>query len=196
MASCDAYNNDKNKKWIDNIKSESERMSKLVKDLLDLAKLENNVELVKENINLSNLIESSILTFESLFYDKNIRLKYDIKDNLMFNCNQDQIKELVGILIDNAIKYTNKKGKVFINLDSNNKDIILEVSNSGNPIKEEDLEKIFERFYKIDDSRNRNNNNYGLGLAIAKNIVSNHNGQISAYSNNGLNTFKVVFNSK
>ena len=82
------------------------------------------------------------------------------------------------------------------NLISDNKDIILEVKNTGAPIKKEDEEKIFERFYKIDESRNRNSNNYGLGLAIAKNIVERHNGTISAHSEKGYTTFKVIWNQK
>ena len=74
-----------------------------------------------------------------------------------------------------------------------NKDIILEVKNDGDEIKKEDEQKIFERFYKIDESRNRNENRYGLGLAIAKDIVEKHNAKISASSKKGITTFKVTF---
>lgn len=100
-------------------------------------------------------------------------------------CNENMIIELIGILIDNAIKHCNESGKALVNLSKNNKQIILEVKNTGLPIKKEDEEKIFERFYKVDTSRNRNSNNYGLGLAIAKNIVERHNGEIKAHSSNG-----------
>ena len=106
------------------------------------------------------------------------------------------ITELMSILIDNAIKHCSNKGKVIVNLEKKNKQIILEVKNTGLPIKEEDEEKIFERFYKVDTSRNRNTNNYGLGLAIAKNIVERHNGIIKAHSENGYTTFKVIWNQK
>ena len=102
----------------------------------------------------------------------------------------------MSILIDNAIKHSETKGKVIINLTTEGKDIVLEVKNKGLPIKDEDKEKIFERFYKVDSSRNRDSNNYGLGLAIAKNIVLNHNGKISASSKDGYTTFKVVLNQK
>ena len=88
------------------------------------------------------------------------------------------------------------EGKVFVNLSKKNKQITLEVKNTGLPIKKEDEEKIFERFYKVDSSRNRNSNNYGLGLAIAKNIVEKHNGKISAHSSDGFTTFKVIWNQK
>ena len=102
------------------------------------------------------------------------------------------MKQLIAILIDNAIKYTNKNGKVKIDLYDSNKDIILEVMNSGNLIKDEDRNKIFERFYKVDNSRNRNNNNYGLGLSIAKAIVDSYKGNISLEVIDKMNVFKVV----
>ena len=196
IASSDAYFNDKNDKWVKNIKNESERMTKLVTDLLDLAKTEQEQEIIMEEKNISDIIESSILTFESLFYDNNIKLKYDITPNIKMSCNENLIIELMSILIDNAIKHCEGKKKVLVNLYQNNKQTILEVNNTGKPIAKEDEEKIFERFYKVDTSRNRNSNNYGLGLAIAKNIVERHNGKISASSNDGYTTFKITWNQK
>jgi two-component system, OmpR family, sensor histidine kinase CiaH len=196
LTSTDAYYSNKDEKWIKNIRNESERMSKLVKDLLDLASLENTKEVVMSNENISNIVESSVLTFESLFYEKKVKLEYDITDNIYLKCNQDEIKQLVGILLDNAIKYSDANGKVKVNLKSDNKQIIFEVKNKGLEISKQDEEKIFERFYKIDTSRNRNNNNYGLGLSIAKKIVLNHGGKISASSKNGYTTFKVIFYKK
>ena len=196
IASADAYFNDKDDKWVKNMKNESERMIELVTELLDLAKIEQDQDIVMEQNNLSNIVESSILTFESLFYDNKIKLKYDIEPNINMVCNEKLIIELMSTLIDNAIKHCSEKGKVFVNLSKNNKQILLEVKNTGLPIKKEDEEKIFERFYKVDSSRNRNSNNYGLGLAIAKNIVERHNGEITAYSSNGYTTFKVIWNQK
>ena len=171
-------------------------MGKLVKDLLDLAKLENSKELELKKENLSNILESTILTFESLFYEKNIKLEYDIEKNIYFNCNQDLIKELFGILIDNAINHTKENNKVIVNLITNNKEIILKVKNEGSRIAKEDEEKIFERFYRKDESRNRNNNRYGLGLSIAKNIVEKHKGIISATTKDNYTIFKIVWNQK
>ena len=196
IASADAYFNDKDDKWVYNMKNESERMIKLVTELLDLAKTESEQDIIMEENNISDIIESSILTFESLFYDNNIKLKYDITKDIKMLCNEDLIIELMSILIDNAIKHCKEKGKVIVNLFKENKEIILEVKNTGLPIKKEDEEKIFERFYKVDTSRNRNSNNYGLGLAIAKNIVLKHNGRISAHSSNGYTTFKIIWNKK
>ena len=196
IASSDAYFNDKDDKWVHNMKNESERMIKLVTELLDLAKTEEDKNIILEEKDLSDIIESSILTFESLFYDNRIKLEYNIEPNIKLLCNEDLIIELMSILIDNAIKHCDEEKSVIVNLNKKSKQVLLEVKNTGLPIKKEDEEKIFERFYKVDTSRNRNTNNYGLGLAIAKNIVERHKGNISAHSSDGYTTFKVIWNQK
>ena len=95
-------------------------------------------------------------------------------------------------MFDNAIKHSEKDGHIIINLKNNKQRVLLEVINKGSPIKKEDEEKIFERFYRVDKSRNRGENRYGLGLTIAKNIVTNYGGEISAFSKDGYTTFKVI----
>ncbi len=191
-ASAEALDaNPKEKKWLTNIKNEAERMNNLVIDLLDLAKTENgNIELV--NGNLSKVVELSVLTFEGRAVEKNIKLNYHIDDNINIKMNENMIRQVIEILLDNAIKHSKEKGKVEISLKETN-NIELTVSNLGDAIPEGEEEKIFDRFYRADKSRNRNDNRYGLGLAIAKNIVTLHNGTIKAYSKNGKTTFQVNF---
>lgn len=185
--------NDENNKWIYNIKSEADRMNKLIMQLLDLAKIENKKQEEYEIENLSKIIEKTVLTFESLTFEKNIELETNIQENINFKCNSDDIKQLMTILIDNAIKHSyEENGKIIVDLFKDKNDIILKVSNKGEPIPKEDEEKIFERFYKRDDSRNRDTNNYGLGLAIAKSIVLHYNGSITAHSEKEYTTFKVI----
>ena len=182
------------KKWLDNIKSESERMNKLVTDLLDLAKSENMEIKEKYNINnLSKIIEKTSLTFESLIYENKLEIEDNIDKDIMFSCNPDKIRELLGILIDNAIKHSTKNSKITVNLYKDKNNIILEIKNKGKEITKEDQEKIFDRFYRVDESRNRSDNRYGLGLSIAKNIVTSHNGKIFVNCKNGYTTFKVIF---
>lgn len=194
IASAEALENEpEEKKWLDNIKSESERMSNLVSDLLDMAKSENGIKEQYTNENLSKLVERSVLSFESLIYEKDIKLDYNIEENINFTCNSNQIKQVIGILIDNAIKHSCLKGEIKINLKKEKGNIVLTVTNKGKEIPKEEQEKIFERFYRGDESRNRNENRYGLGLAIAKNIVTNHNGKIGVISENGYTTFKIIF---
>ncbi len=196
MASADSLSQDKNEeKWISNIQNESERMNNLIKSLLDLSKIEST-NTVKENIDISKLVEKCTIVLESLMFEKNITLQYDINDNIYLNCNSDEIKQLVSILLDNAIKHSINNGKIIVNLYKNKNSIILEVKNKGKSIEKGEEEKIFERFYRVDESRNRNDNRYGLGLAIAKSIVEKNNGNISAHSSNGFTTFKVIFKNK
>lgn len=194
LASSEALENDpKEMKWLANIKSESERMSNLVSDLLELAKSEKGIKEQFVNENLSKLVERSVLTFESLIYEKDVSLDYNIEENISFLCNGNQIKQVIGILMDNAIKHSISKGEIKVDLKKEKGNIVLTVANKGKEIPKEEREKIFERFYRIDESRNRNDNRYGLGLAIAKNIVINNNGKISVTSENDYTIFKVVF---
>ncbi len=181
------------KKWLNNIKSETDRMNELVTNLLDLAKLEEGKENEEhQEENLSKIVEMSVLTFESLMYENKIVLEYDIQKDINIKCNNSQMKQLVAILIDNAIKHSEANGEINIVLKKQKNDVLLTVSNKGKEIPKKIQEKIFERFYRADESRNRDTNRYGLGLAIAKNIVENHNGKISVESEKGITTFKVV----
>ena len=194
IASSEALENEpKEEKWLRNIKSESERMNNLISNLLDMAKSESINTEQYSNQNLSKLIEMAVLTFESLVYEKNIKLEYKIEKDIFFKCNSSQINQLIGILMDNAIKHSFLNGEIKVNLKKIKNSIILTVANKGNEIPKNEQEKIFERFYRVDDSRNRNENRYGLGLAIAKNIVTNHNGKISVCCESGYTTFKIIF---
>ena len=192
MASAEALQNDYKQKWIDNIKNESDRMNELITSLLDLSKIENSKD--KElfvDVDLSKLIQKSCLTFESLMFEKNITFTSNIDENVSLKCNEYQIKQLISIIMDNAIRHSEQKGEIIVNLKNHRTEIILEIKNKGKAIPKEMEEKIFERFYRADESRNRNENRYGLGLAIAKGIVEKHNGNITAHSENGYTTFRI-----
>ena len=195
MANSEALEKEPNeKKWLNNIKSESERMNELITNLLDLAKLENGKNKEIYNVeDLSKIAEMSVLTFESLMFENKIKFEYNIQKDLKLKCNNVQIKQLIAILLDNAIKHSEENGEINVFLGKQKNDIILSISNKGKEIPKEIRDKIFERFYRADESRNRESNRYGLGLAIAKNIVVNHNGKISVECEGGYTTFKVVF---
>lgn len=195
MANSEALEKEPNeKKWLNNIKSESERMNELITNLLDLAKLENGKNKEIYNVeDLSKIVEMSVLTFESLMFENKIKFEYNIQKDLKLKCNSVQIKQLIAILLDNAIKHSEENGEIKVFLEKQKNDIVLSVSNKGKEIPKEIRDKIFERFYRADESRNRESNRYGLGLAIAKNIVVNHNGKISVDCVGGYTTFKVVF---
>ncbi len=193
VASSEALEeNPKEKKWLNNIKEESNRMNLLITDLLELAKTEQKIVDLKDG-DLSKIVELSTLTFEGKAFESNIKIDYDIEPNIKMRMVENNIKQLVEILLDNGVKHSKAKSTINISLKENNNQIELLVKNKGEAIPKEEEEKIFERFYRIDKSRNRDSNRYGLGLAIAKNIVLNHNGKISAYSSDGTTTFKVLF---
>ena len=194
MASSEALeSNPDEKKWLENIKSESDRMNKLISDLLELAKSESIDDRSEFTLcNLSKTVEKSVLTFEGIMFEKGIALEDSIEDDIEIEMNEYKIKQLMSILLDNAIKHSESGGKITVNLKKE-KDVVLTVSNLGEGIPKGDEEKIFERFYRADESRNRNENRYGLGLAIAKNIALSHNARITASSDNGETTFKTVF---
>lgn len=194
IASSDELKSDKkNAKYVENIKYETERMNNLIKGLLDLSKLEDGVSIknYKEE-NISKVIEKISLTFDSIAFENNINIETNIEDNIMFNCSKEEIEKLISIILDNAIKHSYKESTIKLNVYKD-KNINIEISNIGDPITPGDEEKIFERFYRSDKSRNRESNRYGLGLAIAKNIVINHGGTIKAYSKENKTTFKIVF---
>lgn len=194
IASADELKSDKkNQKYIDNIKYESERMSTLIKNLLDLSKLENGVSMKSfKDENISKIIERVSLTFEAIAYEQKIGIKTNIENNIMFKCNKEEIERLISIILDNAIKHSYENTSVLVNASKSKNNIIINVINTGDPIKQGDEEKIFERFYRADKSRNRDTNRYGLGLAIAKNIVTNHNGIIKAHSEDKKTIFEII----
>lgn len=170
-------------KWINYIDSQASRMSILINEMLSLANLDANKK--KEeiiNINLSKMLSDILLIFEVVIFEKGLILEEDIVQNIFINGEKEQIKKLISILMDNAIKYTNDNGRILVSLKSERNKVKLIVKNTGEGIKKEHLEKIFERFYRVDDSRDRTTGGYGLGLSIAKAIVDDHKGKIHAES--------------
>ncbi len=194
MASSDSLKvNKENTKYLENIKFETERMNKLISSLLELSKLENAKELEMKDENLSKIVERIALTFEAIAFENNITIETDIESNITFKCNKDEIEKVISILIDNAIKHSNKNTNIDIILTKVRNNIVIKVINEGDGIKPGEEELIFERFYRSDKSRNRDSNRYGLGLAIAKQIVHLHKGTIKATSKESKTTFEIIF---
>lgn len=178
-------------KWITYIQNEVQSMNKLVNDLLVLARMENTNTTNNQKFNLSKEVQMSVSVFESIIYEKKIKLETNINDGIEFNGDKEDIKHIISILLDNAIKHTKENGKIIVNTLKEKNDIKIEVKNQGEPIPEEEREKIFERFYRIDKARNRNEKRYGLGLSIAKGLVDKYKGTIEASSKDGFTSFIV-----
>lgn len=170
-------------KWLHHIKSETERMKTLTNDLLYLTEMDDaRTRMMHVPFNLSEAIDSVILTMEAVIFEKDLTLDYDVEPNLTFTGSSEQMKQVAMILLDNAIKYANPNGLISVALKRHQGHIELSVTNTGPGIPAEHLGKIFDRFYRADPSRSRQNGGYGLGLAIAKSIVEQHRGKIYAKS--------------
>ncbi len=178
--------------YIKNIVYESKRMGRLLEKLLVLAKLDEQENIQLKDMNLSVICEEMSLTYESVAYEKKVELKCQIDADIHMNGNEDEIRQLLAILIDNAVKNTQEHGSINLKCYVTKRHKELCIENTGKGIEEAVLPYIFERFYTSDTSRTAGS--FGLGLAIAKTIVERHKGLITVESNPGVNTiFRVIF---
>ncbi|NCB63873.1 MAG: two-component sensor histidine kinase [Clostridia bacterium] len=185
----------KQAKWVEYIREEAQRMRILVEDLLFLAKNDSARENAAKpaNADLSALSWSALLPFESVAFEAGVELESDIAPGLTVLGQADQLRRLVAILLDNAVKYAGSGGKVAVRLERGEKNTVrLTVRNTGPAIPAEHMEHLFERFYRADDSRARALGGYGLGLAIAKSVVDGHKGTITVSSSEGQGTTFTV----
>lgn len=182
---------DKNKdQCAQNILTMSGQMRSLVENLLELARADNGqVRKSFETVDISTLITECTLPFEPVFFEKGLQLRTRIQPDVMVKGNPQYLRQVAEILLDNAGKYT-EKGIVDLQLQKRGNKCLIAVSNPGTPIPEEELEKIFERFYRSDKARSRTGS-FGLGLSIAKAVVAEHRGRIWAVSNPTGNCFYV-----
>ena len=175
---------------LEDLKSEVKKMTNLVSDLLMVARSDNNALKVKiQRLDLTEILKQVIRTMTPIAEKKNIRLAGENFVKVMINADEQRIKQLAIILVDNAIKYTPEGGAVLIRLEkADNARAVFAVMDSGIGIAPEDLDKVFERFYRVDKARSREMGGNGLGLAIAAEIVKLHEGKISVASKLGEGT--------
>lgn len=178
-----------NNQWLQNIQYENERMGILVGQLLDLARTEN-VTPQMEHIDFSRLVAGETLPFESVAFEKGLTLNTNIANDIAVVGNSTQLKQIVSVLLDNAIRHSEGTGEVWLTLTKERNFAKLSVINKGNEIPAEKREQIFERFYRVDSARN-DDKHYGLGLAIAKAITLSHKGHIDVQCFNGFVEFRV-----
>ena len=176
--------------WLQNIQYENERMGMLVGQLLDLARTEN-VTPQMELIDFSRLVAGEMLPFESVAFEKGLVLNSNITNGVSLEGNSTQLKQLISILLDNAIRHSKPDGEMRLTLTRDHGVAELSVINKGDEIPAEHRERIFERFYRVDTARNGEDKHYGLGLAIARAIVDAHHGRIAVHCYNGLVEFRV-----
>ena len=175
---------------LEDVKSEVKKMTNLVSDLLMVARSDNNALKVKiQRLDLAEILEQVVRTMKPIAEKKNIKLVGENFNKTLINADEQKIKQLVIILVDNAIKYTLEGGSVLVEMEnSDGKRTGFSVMDSGIGIAPEDLDKVFERFYRVDKARSREMGGNGLGLAIASEIVKLHDGKISVASKLGEGT--------
>lgn len=191
MLTDKSYTESDRNNFTKNILSTSKRMRGLVESLLELARLDNNKLTIKfDVIDYSKLINDCILPFEPLFYEDGMEISADIDDNINVTGDKDKLRQVMVILLDNALKYYEPSDSVDILLKRQTSHCILKISGRGTPLSKAECKNIFKRFYRVDQARN-DSHSYGLGLSIAESIIHEHHGRIWAESENGYNIFYV-----
>ncbi len=194
-ANADVLKQSGDNKWLNNIQNQTERMNLLVADMLTLAKFdEGKLKLAQTEFNLSQEIIESTLPFDAVAFEKGKTIETSIPENVYMVGDIQSVKKIVNILLDNAVKHADDKGKIKVSLKKESGKIALSVFNTGSFIPSADSNKIFERFYRGDNSRSRESGGSGLGLAIAKSVADLNKWKISAKSIEGVSmTVTVIF---
>lgn len=165
------------------IQSEIRRTDRLVQNLLTLARMDGGrMQPTLRSFDLSRALTGVTLPFESAAFEAGRTLETHIDEGVECTGDEEMLKQLAVILLGNALKYSNDGGEIDVRLSRRDGRPVLEVQNTGTPIPPESLPRIFDRFYRVDDSHNRENPGNGLGLSIARSIVQAHRGEIAVQS--------------
>ena len=181
------------RQWLESTEEEAQHMKQLIDQMLFLAKSDaGNTRVQLSEVNLSEIVEGSALNFEPVAFEREVLIDTDIRPDILMQGNQLQLNQLAHILIDNAVKYAEDNSTVTIALHKHGDGTEFTVNDKGSVISKEEMEHIFDRFYRAEKSRTTKG--YGLGLAIAQRIVEDMNGKITVQSNQtDGTTFTVYF---
>lgn len=167
--------------WLSDIQKQTERLKDLTDDLIYLSKMEESQnKLTRFEFPVSEVAEQIIESFEMLAKAQNKKLKYQIEPGLSYYGDEQGIRRLFSVLLDNAVKYSEEEGEISFTLRRQGKNICLTVFNTAEYIDKKDVSRLFDRFYRADQSRNSRTGGHGIGLSIAKAVVEAHGGKITA----------------
>lgn len=179
--------------WISDIRRQAQRLTGLTNDLIYLSRMEEaqpNLQLI--DFPLSDVAEEMAQSFQALAKSQGKDFSIHVQPMLSFNGDEKAIRQLLSILLDNALKYSPAGGHLELRLEKQGRTILLTVTNtSAQPVERDKLSHLFDRFYRTDQSRSSQTGGYGLGLSIARSIVLAHRGKIRAESPDG-DTLSVV----
>lgn len=178
-------------RFLKGILTMTDQMQNLLENMLELARVDSGtLKMQFETVDVSQLVNDAIQSFELLFQEKPLGLKAAIQDGIHVRGSEQHLYQVLEVLLDNALKYASQPGTVTVTLQTNGKYAKLQVASPGDPLSKDDLDNLFKRFYRADKARAMNGS-YGLGLAIAQTIVEDHKGKIWAESEPGYNIFHV-----
>ncbi|MEA4920320.1 MAG: HAMP domain-containing sensor histidine kinase [Clostridiaceae bacterium] len=182
MANTDAMElHNGESKWSRNIRSQTIRLSGLMQDLLTLSKMDEiGTRLPVSEFYLTSLLEEMLTSFAEAAAIQGVEIERDIQQDVTISANRDYIARLVSALLDNAVKYVNKEGRIGVSLKKIGKQVVIKVENTCEKLPEDDPEKLFERFYRGDRARTQKSGGYGIGLSAARAIAEAHKGTVSA----------------
>lgn len=176
------------------IKNQVERLTEFTNRLVYLSRLdEEAANVLMTDFSLSDVTEDTIKEYIPLIEAQNKRLECDITPNLTLYGDIKSIQNMINLLLDNAVKYSNDGGLIQVSLKPAGKNKRITISNTTDGIQKGNLDMLFERFYRLDSSRNSKTGGHGIGLSVVKAIVELHKGKITAYSNDGITiTFSIL----
>lgn len=172
------------------INQELIRIMSLIEQLKDLNNLENG-SINKEYNDIKSLIVSVVHNMQAITLSKNIKIEYELKDVYAY-VDRDKLSQVIMNIISNSIKYSQDNKKIFIHLYKDNNEIIIKIKDQGLGIPKEDVDYIFERFYRVDKSRGKENEGIGVGLTISNIIVKEHGGTIDVSSTLGVGSEFII----
>lgn len=169
--------------WLQDINKQTARLTTMTHNLITLAKLDEQGERIKEiEFPISDLAEDVVKSYRAIAESENRVFNFTIPANMSYHGDENLIRQLFTILLDNAFKYCPKDGIIDFHLDKSSQGVVVCITNTTEQIGKEQLDRIFDRFYRSGNATSSNKKGYGLGLSIADSIVKNHRGKISAKS--------------
>lgn len=172
--------------WLDDIQVQTKRLAGLTNDLIYLSRMEEKqTKTTMIEFPFSEVISEEAQSFQGLAKVKGKDFVVDIEPMLSLKGDEKTIRQLISILLDNAVKYCTEQGQIRLTAAYKGKNIILSVYNTSQPLTKENIDHLFDRFYRTDESRNSQTGGYGIGLSVAKAVVEAHHGKIVASSEDG-----------
>ena len=184
---------EKHRRYLQLVSDETKRLSRLVRSMLDISRLQDQNGIPEEKKTRFDLEECAgqvLITFEQKINQKNLNVKVDMPEHPVYTrANEDYITQVVYNLLDNAVKFSPMEGDLGLTIREGGGKAYVSVSNQGDTIPPEELPLVFDRFHKLDKSRSQNRDGWGLGLYIVKTIVCSHGENISVTSRDGKTEF-------